>query len=781
MIAVGGIGAYKVRAIRAELNNMTSMAIPVKDNLLHVGKLENDVIRSVLDLARSSNSSEFQSRAVVADSSLELLKSHNESSSMSSERESQGYQEFSDAKRAIDALVQERLKSEDIYLTKIRDANNGIARVERAANGVIRGIDALNRAANSEANTHREDVERERTTQRDARLLRGLLTEVRVLLYRIDASDVVFKIAPLKSNLVSIFDNMKELSEPESSSLDDPDFLKRLQTLADQITSEEGGVAASRGNALGGDRTAKFEYGKLRGTIDGRLRQLLSELSTVIETAEARALEASRAVEQSLEMVSNPDGIGRISKQLVSEVERVSLQIDRLVDATGATEVSDQKRATIGELNKMENAANEMRDALEQYDSEDVREAATSVLSELATLKDSIDLLGAAKLDIASNEMAIETEISKVQSIAERRNADAYQRISEIDSDISAIIDGVEERGNRTVLLMLVISAVGIVVSVGVSVLIVRSVVGRVRSAIKLAEAVADGELQPIARGKQSGSRDEIAEIEDAMSNMVDTLADSVRKIRVAAASVGTEVVGISEGNSELNRRTDAQSSELQTATASSNKINELLHEGAQSLEEASGMSKDANQAAVEGQRLMREAMSTMKNIEQKANDINQITDIINGIAFQTNLLAINAAVEASRAGAAGKGFAVVATEVRQLAQKSKDSAHDIRGIIDSTVTEVAAGSEQVNQAAGHMQSTSSAISDVASRIESLVETAQIQVEAIGDIDSTVTNLAAMNADNVEMTKQTTSVTEDLHKQSVLLEEAVSVFRLPNS
>ncbi|MEM6985844.1 MAG: methyl-accepting chemotaxis protein [Pseudomonadota bacterium] len=779
MIAVGGLGLYQLKSIQSELNVMTGEALPVKDGLLRLSQLDDALITSLLNLAQSATDSEYKERSALATSALDIAATHDEAFSEKHSREAHDFGESVQAKAEIDSRVQARLDNRASYLAEKRNATINIATVEAAVNKVIQGIDGLNRSANIEANKNRRIAAEASRLQREARRLIGLLTEVRVLLYTTDATTSKFKIAPINEKLAATFDSVDSVLNAPGSALRGQEQLGQPAALRERFLAPDTGLLAIRTQMLGDESGAKSAYRKARRALGKDLTAELNSLTEIVDSTELEILVANSWVEKSLELISDPDGIGQIGKALISGVKDMRFQIDRLADAADVGELNSQRQLIERQLKELSKNADDMQAQLTSFDSEEISEGSAEVKSGLALLSGSLTKVSEAKTDIFTSDLAIQAVIRHIQSISAERETSARQEIASIDGYLANIISRIETRGNRSVALIVLISLFGIAVSALVSVYIVRSIIKRVRSAVELAEAVAAGELKPVESAEDTKSNDEIAEIEAAMSNMIQTLVESVKKIRVAAASVGSEVAGISEGNVELNRRTDTQSQELQTATSSSSKISELLHVGAQSLQEASEKSKNANTSAVEGQQLMRDAMATMKNIEQKANDINQITEIINSIAFQTNLLAINAAVEASRAGAAGKGFAVVATEVRQLAQKSKDSAHDIRHIIDSTVTEVASGSDQVNQAAGHMQSTSTLISDVASRIEGLVKTADIQVQAIADIDSTVTNLSAMNADNVQLTEKTTAATEDLHEQSRHLEEAVQVFRLP--
>ncbi|MEM7376290.1 MAG: methyl-accepting chemotaxis protein [Pseudomonadota bacterium] len=781
LMAVGGLGLYQVQSIQTKLENMTETALPVKDGLIELSQLDDAVVSAMQDLARATNASEFQERTGRADSLLNNLVGYDQEFSSANGREAYDFAEFYQAKKEIDERVRSRLDYTETYEEETRQVGTHIARVEGAVNDVLLGIDEINRNANIEANENRVIVAQAAATQREARRLMSLLTEVRVLLYTVDASTSKFKLAPISEKLQANFDDVSRLLSTSESALKDLDVVSQVPVIQDRVMSADTGIVVSRHKMLADETGAKSAYRKVRRAIDKELTGILNSLKEVVDTTELEIIVAQSWVDKSLELVSSPDGISKAGKALISNVKDMRLQVDRLASSSNHDELASNRQLALKKLTALRNSAAGMLEQLSSRDNADVVASAEQVQTLLGSLENSINTVVSAKQELLVNETALATVMQSVKSTEAQRDTISRHEIVAIDDQLSTLIAGIESQGDRSSLLIVLISLVGAIVSVLVSLFIVRSILNRVRSAVEVAASVATGNLRYAAPRGQKGRDDEIASIENAMSDMIKTLAGSVTNIREAASSVSDEVTGINRGNTELNRRTDAQSNELKSARSSSSKINELLLAGSESLKEASGMSKEANSAAVQGQQLMRDAMATMKNIEQKANDINQITEIINSIAFQTNLLAINAAVEASRAGVAGQGFAVVATEVRELAQKSKDSAHDIRHIIDSTVTEVANGSEQVNEAAGHMQSTSGLISDVATRIENLVETAEVQVEAIADIEHTVKKLSAMNTDNVALTVKTTEAANDLRGQAVLLQNTVSAFQLPDT
>ena len=154
------------------------------------------------------------------------------------------------------------------------------------------------------------------------------------------------------------------------------------------------------------------------------------------------------------------------------------------------------------------------------------------------------------------------------------------------------------------------------------------------------------------------------------------------------------------------------------------------------------------------------------------------MVDTIGGIAEQTNLLALNAAIEAARAGEQGRGFAVVASEVRTLAQRSANAAKEIKGLIDDSVGRVAEGSALVNRAGQTMQEIVSSVQRVTDIIGEISAASQEQSQGIEQVNRTVTQMDETTQQNAALVEEATAAARSMEEQSAQLSDAVAVFRL---
>ena len=168
----------------------------------------------------------------------------------------------------------------------------------------------------------------------------------------------------------------------------------------------------------------------------------------------------------------------------------------------------------------------------------------------------------------------------------------------------------------------------------------------------------------------------------------------------------------------------------------------------------------------------------TMDEIAASSNQIAQITNVIDGIAFQTNILALNAAVEAARAGEQGRGFAVVAGEVRTLASRSAQAAKEIKALIENSGNRVDAGSQLVREAGETMKEVVGAVTRVTDIMGEIASASDEQSRGIDQVGLAVSEMDKVTQQNAALVEESAAAAAALEDQAGKLNEAVAVFKL---
>jgi len=304
---------------------------------------------------------------------------------------------------------------------------------------------------------------------------------------------------------------------------------------------------------------------------------------------------------------------------------------------------------------------------------------------------------------------------------------------------------------------------------------ITHSIVRPLANAVKVAEAVSEGNLTSVvvARGA-----DEVNQLLRALQRMNGSLVNIVSRVRNSSDSIATGSSQIAAGNADLSQRTEEQASNLQQTAASMEQLTATVKQNAETARAATQIARSATDAAAQGGDVVSQVVSTMDQITQSSRKVVDIIGVIDGIAFQTNILALNAAVEAARAGEQGRGFAVVASEVRNLAQRSAEAAKEIKSLIGSSVEKVESGSQLVDAAGKSMADIVTQVTKVNDLIAEISAASLEQSTGIGQIGDAVNQLDQVTQQNAALVEESAAAAESLKNQAAHLAQAVSVFRI---
>jgi methyl-accepting chemotaxis protein len=253
--------------------------------------------------------------------------------------------------------------------------------------------------------------------------------------------------------------------------------------------------------------------------------------------------------------------------------------------------------------------------------------------------------------------------------------------------------------GLRTLAIVLVLA--GAVLLTVVAVLFARRITRPITELSLAAERVAAGDLS--VRVRPSGAA-ELDRLGEAFNAMVQRLSDLVDRLRTASADSAGSALRLSSASDDLAATTVEQSSAATQTSASMEELARAAGSVAQTLDEVAAQAEETRQTLEQAQEDMRVSSERTLSLATRVTDINAILTLINDLSDQTNLLALNAAIEAARAGEAGRGFAVVADEVRRLAERSKTSAGEIGHIVLGTQAETNATVMAMEKGAKQMQ-----------------------------------------------------------------------------
>ena len=387
----------------------------------------------------------------------------------------------------------------------------------------------------------------------------------------------------------------------------------------------------------------------------------------------------------------------------------------------------------------------------------------------------------------------------------------AYDKASQgIDALIQYQVEQAKNEHDRVSLLtnsiyVLSIGAViaGLVLSVVIGLLIARSVSRGVSALEQATSRLAKGDLTARA---EFNSKDELGEVAGAFNHMAGDFASLIGELRQSADQVAGAAATLSKTSDRVSEVSKAQVDGAGSAANFIEDLNAAVKEIAQRADGAVTAADEANAMSDHGQRVVAGAVQGIQQVAstvsetaglmaalgQRSNQIGQIIQVIRGIAEQTNLLALNAAIEAARAGEQGRGFAVVADEVRNLAERTAGATAEISDMIKAIQSEtgsavaametgsrqVEGGVEQANQAMLALQQINGSVKRVVEMIQGIAAATRSQSQATDSITLRVEQISEMAKDNSKHIDQATHASHDLHKLSAHFQQLVSRFQV---
>ena len=333
--------------------------------------------------------------------------------------------------------------------------------------------------------------------------------------------------------------------------------------------------------------------------------------------------------------------------------------------------------------------------------------------------------------------------------------------------------------------------------------LLTRSIVVPLRNAVAVAQTVASGDLtQRIV----VDGRDEATELLQALSSMQQSLRGTIQRIADSSSQLASASEELSAVTEDSTRGLHAQNNEIEQAATAVNEMTAAVEEVARNAVSTSEASRLSDEVAQRGRRQVRETVESIgslagdvtttatqvEELAQKVRGISQVLDVIRSIAEQTNLLALNAAIEAARAGEAGRGFAVVADEVRALAHRTQQSTREIEQMVggieqgtDQAVNAMQGSNERARLTLSAARSAGEALDEITAAIASINErnlviasASEEQAQVAREVDRNLVNIRDLSMQTAAGANQTSAASQELSRLAVELNGMVTRFTI---
>ncbi|MGA3678897.1 methyl-accepting chemotaxis protein [Pseudomonas graminis] len=348
---------------------------------------------------------------------------------------------------------------------------------------------------------------------------------------------------------------------------------------------------------------------------------------------------------------------------------------------------------------------------------------------------------------------------------------------------------------------MIAVSVVAVLLTIMLAWLLTRSIVNPMTRAVRAAEEISSGDL---TRPIEVDGKDEATQLLRALATMQRNLRQTIELISGSSTQLASAAEELSAVTEESSRGLQQQNNEIEQAATAVNEMTAAVEEVARNAVSTSEASQQSNQAARQGRDRVVETVKSIQDMTQQiqatsglveglaaqGRDIGKVLDVIRSIAEQTNLLALNAAIEAARAGEAGRGFAVVADEVRALAHRTAQSTTEIEQMVAGIQTRTGDAVQSMSRNTESTRTTLSLASSAGDALELITEAiAQInernlviasaseeQAQVSREVDRNLVNIRDLAAQTAAGANQTSAASHELSRLAVDLKAMVAKF-----
>lgn len=287
-----------------------------------------------------------------------------------------------------------------------------------------------------------------------------------------------------------------------------------------------------------------------------------------------------------------------------------------------------------------------------------------------------------------------------------------------------------------------------------------------------------EGKLDAAPRIEYAG---DFSAIGSSLVRVAASLRDTVERLSAAAEQVARSSAQMSDGSQIIAQGSAEQAMAIEELATSIQSITRVVGENTESVFVANNGTIEVLSAVESGNDQITKTAQVIGEIKRNSLSVSQLANVIEDIAFQTNILALNASVEAARAGDAGRGFAIVAEEVRRLAAQASEASKDADSLVARTLASVEEGDSMIEEAAGNMGEAVASAESVREMMSTITQTSTQQLDAIAQIRESMDRLSEVVQENSAASRESAAVSEELADQAIDLKHLLDRFSYDES
>jgi methyl-accepting chemotaxis protein len=805
---IAGIGLFSIGKVKSSIEILTGKSTPLHLKMLELQQTVEKVSADFMRLEMSAEPGEVARLSETITTRIKRMEILNEEmlngGAASSGVDTEVLREI---EKTVVQVASQRLKDMTLFKNEIGTVNSELQKAEASVSGMRKQISQMGNSALSAINASQSANLQVNSSIKKLLTLQSRLKDINIILSDLELVKNKFKIAPLKERLK----NTVELTRNIEVEPGDNPAIREVKGVAtdilNQIGAEEGGLVALRLEMLNNPEKADGEaYANKSREIVKPLEENSKKIFNTIDALELQIVKDRNNVVSSLSFQNAANAVMEAGSSISSDVKELNAGVRQIMLSSTDAEVARLAASLAQTQSRIEGNIAVARKLLLESGQKELAQNIAQVSGTVQRAGASIRKIEATKLGVIRSNLAMQKALASARGISKEQAQRSEEQVKSIGENQQQILTGVRravENGTLLSFVMIGVSLAVALVSLLISLRIIASITKPLAHAKLVTAEIAAGDL---TRRIELRSRDEISDICGSINNIVVHFHEVISRVSHNTAQVASASTELSCAADQMASGAALVAGQAATVATASEEMAATSNEIALSCTQAATGSQQANDAAVTGAGVVRETVRGMNQIAEKVREsavtiddlgrksqqIGAIVSTINDIADQTNLLALNAAIEAARAGEQGRGFAVVADEVRALAQRTSSATREIGEMIkavqqqtkgaitvmESGVARVEQGTVDAAKSGEALEEILRQIGSVALQVNQIATAAEEQTATTGEISHNIQNINEVVQDTAKNAQESAASAQLLSRLAEEQQKLVGQFRL---